>query len=415
MAMVLGVRAAVRWLVAGGMVALAGCAGGGARERAEAPFDAREVYPSGQDEAVNTEVRARLGREVNLAMSGQHHLDDDLRILEEQVGVKIVVDWQALEHAGVRRDAAATVNLRRVPAEKALKELLAEAGGAQVALRYVVEDGVVKVSTVEALDNRGPQFVRVFDVRDMIEPLQTRVEFPARGERVTKLGKKEGAEQRAEVVKEILGTIEEIVAPDTWVDNGGTVGTIREERGQLVVRQTGQNMKAVGLLLEQLRETRRVNIDLEQRVLLVTREGYAALGAGRGTVSISGKEGRIDDGAGWAAAMKAVEEKGGAVEVGAPRMQLRNGEAAGLRIGGERVPGGMAMGVQATASADRKFVVLGLVAGMGSDTGEKPVLVSLPADATLALFMGKVAGKEDRWAVWMVRGQVVVERAQAAR
>jgi hypothetical protein len=52
---------------------------------------------------------------------------------------------------------------------------------------------------------------------------------------------------------------------------------------------------------------------------------------------------------------------------------------------------------------------------MGSDTGEKPVLVSLPADATLALFMGKVAGKEDRWAVWMVRGQVVVERAQAAR
>ena len=53
---------------------------------------------------------------------------------------------------------------------------------------------------------------------------------------------------------EILKLIIDTVAPDTWRDNGGSVGSIRLISGLLVVSQTPSNQKDIQSLLSQLRD-----------------------------------------------------------------------------------------------------------------------------------------------------------------
>ena len=49
----------------------------------------------------------------------------------------------------------------------------------------------------------------------------------------------------------------------------GTIGSIRELNGQLIINQTSDNQTAIYNLLEQLRETRALQIAIEARFLLV--------------------------------------------------------------------------------------------------------------------------------------------------
>ena len=54
-------------------------------------------------------------------------------------------------------------------------------------------------------------------------------------------------------VNDLIDTIKSVVAPDTWKDSGGTVGSIRELNGQLIINQTMENQRAIVELLSQLR------------------------------------------------------------------------------------------------------------------------------------------------------------------
>src|SRR4051812_7480041 len=55
---------------------------------------------------------------------------------------------------------------------------------------------------------------------------------------------------------DIIHLITDTIAPDTWKDNGGTIGSMREFSGQLVVSQTAENHKLLADLFQQLREGR---------------------------------------------------------------------------------------------------------------------------------------------------------------
>jgi general secretion pathway protein D len=72
------------------------------------------------------------------------------------------------------------------------------------------------------------------------------------------------------MVTEITQLIENTVARNSWIDNGGTVGSVREINGQLVITQTPNNLEKVSGLLKQLRETRSVEISIDARFLYVT-------------------------------------------------------------------------------------------------------------------------------------------------
>ena len=76
----------------------------------------------------------------------------------------------------------------------------------------------------------------------------------------------------------IIDTIKSTVASGTWKDTSGTIGSIRELNGQLVVNQTVDNQTQVYDLLQKLRETRALQIAIESRILLVTNNFFDQLG-----------------------------------------------------------------------------------------------------------------------------------------
>src|SRR5207253_3432381 len=78
----------------------------------------------------------------------------------------------------------------------------------------------------------------VFDVRDLLKPTANSDKPP---------------EQR---VTELLDLIKTTVAPDSWRDAGGTVGSIRELNGQLIIIQTLDNDATISQILNRLHEAR---------------------------------------------------------------------------------------------------------------------------------------------------------------
>jgi hypothetical protein len=57
----------------------------------------------------------------------------------------------------------------------------------------------------------------------------------------------------AHVTEDLIKTITDSVAPESWRDAGGEQGTLRDMRGLLVVTQTVQNHERVRRLLNALR------------------------------------------------------------------------------------------------------------------------------------------------------------------
>jgi len=53
---------------------------------------------------------------------------------------------------------------------------------------------------------------------------------------------------------EIVSEIQDSVAPDTWVDSGGSIGAISFSDETLVITQTPQNLRRIHKLLDSLRE-----------------------------------------------------------------------------------------------------------------------------------------------------------------
>lgn len=59
---------------------------------------------------------------------------------------------------------------------------------------------------------------------------------------------------RQERVDEVVQLLKETIAPETWRENGGTIGAVREIGGQLIITQTQENHGHIGSLLGQLRQ-----------------------------------------------------------------------------------------------------------------------------------------------------------------
>jgi hypothetical protein len=132
------------------------------------------------------------------------------------------------------------------------------------ALLLMVCGSAAQAATAEE-DKPVRSISRVYDIRDL---LMQRKAYPAQSALVppTRIGEpRPVAEVRAattrptnasdDVAKQLMDLIQETVDPDSWRENGGTVGAIRELQGQLIVTQTSENQALLMDLLKQLRET----------------------------------------------------------------------------------------------------------------------------------------------------------------
>ncbi len=185
---------------------------------------------------------------------------DVIDFMRDISGANILVNWKALEAAGIDRNTPVNASLRNIKFSKALSIILESVGGGGVKLGYSVDDGVITVSTKDDLLRNV--VVRVYDIRDLLVviPDYSAVESvnPApttrpvtRDDRVTSLTK----------------LIRDAVDPLSWKEKGGAVGAMRELDGQLIITQTPENHKQVAALLDTVRESRSLQVSVEARYL----------------------------------------------------------------------------------------------------------------------------------------------------
>ena len=228
---------------------------------------------------------------------------DVIDFLRDVSTANLFVNWKSLEAAGIDRTTPVTARLHNVKFSKALNVILDSVGGGQTKLGYTIDEGVITISTQDDLSKNV--VVRVYDIRDLIINVPDFTDAPqfsldasqnqqggggggggggaggggggqianqlfANANQQNQLNRDQGP-SRQDLVDAITKLIEDTVATDTWKDNGGSVGAVRELEGQLIVTQTPENHRQLFNLLEQLRETRAIQITVETRFLTVQR------------------------------------------------------------------------------------------------------------------------------------------------
>jgi len=151
-------------------------------------------------------------------------LESVLDFLQEQYGIPIQLNVQALEEAGLSVDEPVTVNLRNISLRSALRLMLD-----RLELTTVIRDEVLMITTPE--DAAARLITCVYDVRNLV-----------------------GVRQQKEDVRSLIDAITACVARTSWADHGGT-GEIRAlRRGAFVIAQTAAVHEEIARLLEAVRQ-----------------------------------------------------------------------------------------------------------------------------------------------------------------
>ncbi|MCC5831209.1 MAG: hypothetical protein JJU36_17350 [Phycisphaeraceae bacterium] len=212
-------------------------------------------------------------------------LDDMIREFRDTSGLNILPNWAEIEQF-FRRDDTVRVPLRNVPMDRALRLVLENASPE---LGYVIEDGIVRISSLD--DLRGRLELQTYDVRDMLFPPRDH-DAPAVGELGgTGTGTGTGAggggaggglfgggfggdpgdpqQVMEDAVQELRTLIEQTVGRVGDWELGS--GEISHRQGVLIVRTTAANHREIRQLLGRLRATQADQIHLEARFLTVTQ------------------------------------------------------------------------------------------------------------------------------------------------
>lgn len=276
-----------------------------AAEEKKVPYDDIYRYPTNwpdisdsRDRQVQEERGMRQGDAAVRAMLERHLPElrfdnvgfaDVVDFMRDVTGANIFVNWRAVEGAGVDRNAPVSARLRDVKFSKALTTILQDIGGGGVKLEYTVDEGVITISTEDDLASN--KITQVYDVRDLAIDIPNFTRDNVTGSTTnnnnnnnnnstnstngawggTTTGGGQGGRNPQGGVAALSRLISDIVAPDSWRTAGGTVGSIRQLAGQLIITQTPENHQKVQDLLAQLREARALQVTIEARFLTVQR------------------------------------------------------------------------------------------------------------------------------------------------
>lgn len=188
-------------------------------------------------------------------------LADAIDYIRDVSNTNIVVNWRALEAAGVDKDVAITVRLRGVPLRRVLDVMLEEAGGT-TQLAYTHDEDVLEITTKELADKK--LITRIYSVEDLIMDVPDFNNAPSfdlsqvgsggsggGGQSLFQGGtgnNSGGADQtmtRAERGQQLVDLIQSLIEPDIWTTNGGTA-SIRFFSGSLIVTAPESVHEALG-------------------------------------------------------------------------------------------------------------------------------------------------------------------------
>jgi len=240
--------------------------------------------------------------------------DQVIERLADAGRLNIIVNWNDLKNAGIDRTIPIELSLpREITLKKALTEVLEQAGGGLVDVGFDVSNEAVKIATQPTLDKQT--YTMVYDINDLLMKIPMFNDAPMtdlrhinehasrvaaatieRPEQPWLHGDDDDDEpeedpQRTGRARRIIELIQETVAPNSWRDTGGTIGTINEINGQLVVTQNSASQQQVGNLLGKLREQRAIQIAVEARFITVSSHYLEELGIDLDIVLNSGNAG----------------------------------------------------------------------------------------------------------------------------
>jgi general secretion pathway protein D len=276
-------------------------------EEAKVPWYMEITYPKNWPELIAGPERRRSSDSRESQLHGalekpvpvdfhRQPLDQVIEQLADAHRLNIIVNWNDLQQAGVERTVPIDLDLpNEIALKRVLTEVLEQAGSAGGAnLGFDVREGAVKVATRKTLDKET--FTAVYDINDLLmeipqfndAPLAdlNHVNKPQPAQPLAPLPWREGddddeVEEDPEFtgrVRDIINLIQDTVAPESWRDRGGSVGTIAEINGQLVITQNSSSQQQIGDLLGKLREQRAIQIAVEARFITVSSHYLEELG-----------------------------------------------------------------------------------------------------------------------------------------
>ncbi len=161
------------------------------------------ITEAGLSATKKTSLEECLGLPVSLHCKDASlvSLIDDLRAWR---GINIVLDRKALEDEGISQDTKINIRIGNVALKSALNLVLR-----QVGLTWKIQDEVVLITTPRVA--RAPLVRKIYSISDLV-----RVD---RSSRKCKNAAKRDAE--AEAADEVMGLIEDTIAPQSWLSVGG--------------------------------------------------------------------------------------------------------------------------------------------------------------------------------------------------
>jgi hypothetical protein len=177
--------------------------------------------------------------------------------LGEITQMNIVVRWQILEDALIKRDKPISMQAKNLRLSQILWLLLNEAAGSETRLAYRASGNLLVISTA---DDLGKELVtKVYDVSDLLlqPPSSGRPDFSQNNQGLSSSGTSGGGGSGQSVfgntnqnqqnqqnqqgndvqIQKLIEIIEQTVEPDSWAKNGG-IGHIQTFGNLLIVRNT---------------------------------------------------------------------------------------------------------------------------------------------------------------------------------
>jgi hypothetical protein len=186
-----------------------------------------------------------------------------INTLADATHANILVDWQALKAVDVVRTSTVHLHLWDISLRRALNTLFAAVGndGHLVQIVAAPRSEVIWISTTDALYSPGPPDapahaglqVRIYDVLDVIEMIYHR------SDKLVAIARNPAPTTAPvhitvdEAIEYLTKMIEDFCDVDSWKDNGGSVGALREFNGWLVITQTPEAHAKIVQLLRFLR------------------------------------------------------------------------------------------------------------------------------------------------------------------
>jgi len=235
---------------------------------------------------------------------------DAVDLLRQLSGLNIVVNWNALSQFGVTPDQEVNLPaLKNIKLRKALELLLEQVSamlGGVTSLDWVIDEGVITISTKDDLSQK--LIIRVYDIGDLLVPRQvvdrtTDIQFGGTTGTTTGVGgvggvtggafgggttggltgtsSTTGEEEEitiSDLVDEVQTLIQDTVEPQSWIDAGGQASVRVWNDRVLIISQTPKGHEEIRSLLKQLRDILAIQIAVEARFITVSRNFLREIG-----------------------------------------------------------------------------------------------------------------------------------------